>query len=116
VIVGKDRRGSAVGTAVQRTTRCVLLLHLLRGATPTWPGRRCGRRSSPGPSAWPASSPGTRAVRWPTHAGFLIATGIPVHCYRPDKPWPRGSNENTNRLLRQCLPQGTDLPVRSAGI
>jgi IS30 family transposase len=37
-------------------------------------------------------------------------------CYRPDGPWPRGSKENTNRLLRQCLPEGTDLPVHSAEI
>src|SRR5215471_14132365 len=114
VIVGKDR-GSAVGTLVELAARCVLL-HCPQGATPTWPGRRCSRRSSAGPPAWPSPSPGTKATKWPTHGGFIIATGIPGYCYRPDKSWPRGSNENTDGLVRQYLPKGTDLPVHSAEI
>jgi IS30 family transposase len=114
LIIGKDCR-SAVGTLVERSTRFVLLLHLPDGrdAHLVEQTMRQAITALPGELA--------RTITWDQgkemayHADFTIATGIPVYFCDPHKPWQRGSNENTNGLLRQYLPKGTDLAVHSAG-
>jgi IS30 family transposase len=113
LIIGKDCK-SAVGTLVERATRYVLLLHLPdgRGAASVDAAMRKAITTLPGELF--------RTITWDQgkeiayHAQFTIATGIQVYFCDPHKPWQRGSNENTNGLLRQYLPKGTDLSAHTA--
>ena len=122
---------SAIGTLVERTTRFTMLLHL-----PHMDGHRDGPRLKNGPAL---AGHGAEAVRdaiaasiitlpeqlrcslaWDQgaemaqHAQLRIDTGLQVYFCDPQSPWQRGTNENTNGLLRQYFPRGTDLSRHSA--
>jgi IS30 family transposase len=124
LIIGAGR--SAIGTLVERSTRYTMLLHL-----PPRPGH--GARAQPGPRQ-PLAGHGAEDVRnaiasaittlpqhlrrsltWDRgtemaqHARLRVDTGIEVYFADPHSPWQRGTNENTNGLLRQYFPKGTDL-------
>ena len=128
LILGLD--SSAIGTLVERTTRYVMLLHL-----PRMNGHGDGPRVKNGPAL---AGHGAEAVRdaiaatiltlpeqlrrsltWDQgaemaeHAQLRIDTGIDIYFCDPHSPWQRGSNENTNGLLRQYFPRGTDLSRHS---
>ena len=121
---------SAIGTLVERTTRYTVLLHL-----PPLPGHGMRPREKNGPAL---AGHGAQAVRdaitrtmtifpeqlrrsltWDQgtemsqHARLRIDTGLHVYFCDPQSPWQRGTNENTNGLLRQYFPKGTDLSAHS---
>lgn len=113
LIVGKGGK-SAVGTLVQRSTRFVLLLHLPsdHGAVAVEAAMRNAIRTLPKELVKSITwDQGSELAR---HQDFTVATGIPIYFCDPHSPWQRGSNENTNGLLRQYLPKGTDLSTHSA--
>lgn len=113
LIVGKDS-GSAIGTLVERTTRYVILLHL--------PGRHGAEEVRDAMlQAIPAlpkklwrSLTWDQGVELTRHSEITIASDLDIYFCDPHSPWQRGSNENTNGLLRQYFPKSTDLSVHSA--
>ena len=128
LILGLD--SSAIGTLVERTTRFTMLLHL-----PRMDGHGYGPPVKNGPAL---AGHGAEAVRdaiastivtlpeqlrrsltWDQgaemaqHAQLRIDTGLAIYFCDPHSPWQRGTNENTNGLLRQYFPKGTDLSRHS---
>ena len=124
LLIGLER--SAIGVLVERSTRFTMLVHLPReegfGVVP---------RTKNGPplagygavsmknaltvsmSTLPEQLRGSltwdRGKELSQHLAFRVETGIPVYFADPQSPWQRGTNENTNGLLRQYFPKGTDL-------
>jgi IS30 family transposase len=113
LIIGTGGK-SAVGTLVERTTRFVLLLHLPHdhGAVSVEKAMRKAIMQLPDELA--RSITWDQGVEMAGHVDFTMATDIPVYFCDPHSPWQRGSNENTNGLLRQYMPKGTDLSQHSA--
>jgi IS30 family transposase len=116
---------SAIGTLVERSTRFTLLLHLPRMDGHGQPGVHNGPAlAGHGAEAVRDAIASTittlpeqlrRSLTWDQgaelaqHAQLRIQTGLPVYFCDPHSPWQRGTNENTNGLLRQYFPKGTDL-------
>jgi IS30 family transposase len=113
LIIGKDQ-ASQIGTLVERSTGFVRLLHL--------PENRSADVVADAMIAAIKELPPTlrRTVTWDQghemaqHARISVGAGIEVYFCDPHSPWQRGSNENTNGLLRQYFPRGTDLSIHSA--
>src|SRR5215469_10217525 len=113
LLIGGDLK-SAVGTLVERTSRFVLLLHLPGGRDARLVEQAMRQAISTLPAELALSITWDQGKEMAYHADFTIATGIPVYFCDPHKPWQRGSNENTNGLLRQYMPKGSDLSVHTA--
>jgi IS30 family transposase len=107
------RNASAIGTLVERTTRFVMLLHLPRGHAPAAVAEAMTGAMSGLPAALRRSLTWDQGKEMAAHAQISLATDLEIYFCDPHSPWQRGSNENTNGLLRQYFPKGTDLSVHS---
>ncbi|RBY74298.1 IS30 family transposase, partial [Blastococcus sp. TF02-09] len=113
LILGEDN-GSAIGTLVERSTRFVMLLHL-----PADHGAEAVRDAIVAqintlPAALRRSLTWDQGIELARHAEITFAADLPVYFCDPHSPWQRGTNENTNGLLRQYFPKGSDLAVHDA--
>ena len=106
--------GSAIGTLVERTTRFVMLLHLPDGRDAVTVAGAMAAMIATLPERMWASLTWDQGKEMAHHARITAQTGVPVYFADPHSPWQRGTNENTNGLLRQYFPKGTDLSVYSA--
>ena len=111
LIIGKDS-GSAIGTLVERSTRFVILLHL-EDQTAETVRQALTARVQTLPHQLRRTLTWDRGKEMAQHVRFTVDTGVQVYFCDPYKPWQRGSNENTNGLLRQYFPKGTDLSIHT---
>jgi len=107
------RGRSAIVTLVERQTRYVLLARIGRDKTSPAVCQAIAEKILELPEQLTSSLTWDRGREMAGHAEFSVKTGLPVYFCDPHSPWQRGSNENTNGLLRQYFPKGTDLSVHS---
>ena len=116
LIIGSTSSKSAIGTLLERTTGYVMLLHL--------PGDHTARTVADAmivamntlPEQLRRSTTWDQGAEMSRHQEITMATGMPIYFCDPHSPWQRGSNENTNGLLREYFPKGTDLSFHGPGI
>lgn len=110
LILGKGGR-SAIGTLVERSTRYVMLLDLRKGKGAEHVRDAMTKTITELPESLRRSITWDQGREMSEHAKFTVDTGVQIYFCDPHSPWQRGSNENTNGLLRQYFPKGTDLSV-----
>lgn len=116
LILGSTASGSAVGTLVERATGFVMLLHLPENHGALAVQEALVAKMATLPEQLKLSLTWDQGLEMAHHAAIAEATGLEIYFCDPHSPWQRGSNENTNGLLRQYLPKGTDLSFYGPGI
>jgi transposase, IS30 family len=104
---------SAIGTLVERSTRFVLLLHLPAGHDAAAVAAAMTEAMGTLPAQLRRSLAWDQGSEMALHAKIALDTGLEIYFCDPHSPWQRGSNENTNGLLRQYFPKGTSLRAHS---
>jgi transposase, IS30 family len=112
LVIGKNGR-SAIGTLVERKTRYLILLHLPNGQSAEAVEKAMVAATKRLPETLWKSLTWDQGFEMRNHAKISVATNLEIYFCDPASPWQRGSNENTNGLLRQYFPKGTDLSVHS---
>jgi len=113
LILGKNGK-TAIGTLVERSTRYVMLLHLPHGRSAEQVRDAMTATIQTLPTSLRRTLTWDQGKEMSEHVRFSVDTGIDVFFCDPHSPWQRGSNENTNGLLRQYFPKSTDLSVHDA--
>jgi len=113
LIIGKGGR-SAIGTLVERSSRYVVLLHLPHGRTAEDVRAALTRQIAKLPAELRRTLTWDQGKEMADHVRFSTDTNMVVYFCDPHSPWQRGSNENTNGLLRQYFPSKADLSLHSA--
>jgi len=109
LIMGSTASNSAIGTLVERTTRYVILLHLPEGHGAAAVEAAMATAIAKMPQTLRKTLTWDQGVEMANHARIAAAHDIDIYFCDPHSPWQRGTNENTNGLLRQYFPKGTDL-------
>lgn len=115
LILGSTASGSAIGTLVERTTGFVVLLHLPDDRTAATLAEAMSTKAPEIPEILRRSLTWDQGSEMALHTKITEATGLPIYFCDPHSPWQRGTNENTNGLLRQYFPKGTDLSFYGPG-
>ena len=111
LIMGSTASNSAIGTLVERSTRFVMLLHLPEGHGAQAVQDAIIAKMGQLPAMLRRSLTWDQGKEMANHAAISVATDLDIYFCDPHSPWQRGTNENTNGLLRQWFAKGTDLSV-----
>jgi len=112
LIIGKGCK-SQIATLVERTSRFTMLVRIPYDRCAERVAALLARKMETLPEFLRNSVTWDQGKEMARHAEFTVRTGLPVYFCDPHSPWQRGTNENTNGLLRQYFPKGTDLSLHT---